>query len=202
MSRLNPEIPTGLPEEGLVKLKWRPPPDHCKELADEWIGDAHLLRREKPELLRSWSLVVPNLQRKLCGLAQGENPWPLYLWGPVGSGKTRAALAFCDQIVDSRFWTVSDLLNEIHAGLSPQRFGPVALAVLDELGIPRAGKGHDFEYQAVLDFFAWREGKPTIYITNHSPDQILGAYDLRLKSRLLSGTDHALRDRDRREPTP
>lgn len=45
---------------------------------------------------RELSEIDPGLRATLRALLAGQEPWPLYLWGPAGTGKTSAALALLD----------------------------------------------------------------------------------------------------------
>ena len=191
------DLMAGPPMEGLVKLEHRPPPERVKELVAEWAGHEHLLRVVRPSLSRQWKLVAPALQKVLIELARAERRWPLYLHGAVGVGKTRAALAFCDKVVRPGYWAVDDVMNGICSGCPPWSFA-YSLTVLDELGLPRPGKGREFDYSAVKEFCDWRECRPAIYICNHHPDAILELYDRRILSRLTSGTVFELQGPDRR----
>ena len=40
--------------------------------------------------------IAPQVRAILRKLLNGESPWPLYLWGPAGTGKTSAALVVLD----------------------------------------------------------------------------------------------------------
>lgn len=191
------DLTAGPPLEGLVKLDQRPAPERSRELAAEWEGHGHLLKFVRPSLSRQWELVAPALQKVLIDLARGERRWPLYLHGGVGVGKTRAALAFCDKVVSPGYWAVDDVMTGICSGCPPWSFN-YSLAVLDEVGLPRSGKGRDFDYSAVKEFCDWRECRPAIYICNHHPDAILELYDRRIFSRLMYGTVFELTGPDRR----
>lgn len=194
-----------MPEEGLIKLQWRPPAKRCVELAEEWIGNSHLLARCCPQVARKWDLVQPGLKEAFIALASGSVRWPFYLWGAVGTGKSRAALAFCDRIQHSYYLTVDEVMDHIVGHSPPGEYNwrheerrTASLVVLDELGLPRSGGGRDFDYSAVKQFVDWRECRAAIYISNHSPEKIGKLYDTRMESRLTSGTVFELRDRDRR----
>ncbi len=52
--------------------------------------------RARPEFSREPHLVKPALDECLKALACGKAPWPLYLHGPAGGGKTAAALCLLD----------------------------------------------------------------------------------------------------------
>lgn len=53
-------------------------------------------RSARPAIRRDMAEVVPDLRATFRGLVSGELVWPLYLWGPAGTGKTSAALAMLD----------------------------------------------------------------------------------------------------------
>jgi len=152
--------------------------------------------RPKARIVRVWAGVSPDLQTVLDRLLAGTAPWPLYLWGPIGTGKTRAALCACDRVDGGRYWTVSGVMDQMQDRCAPwYRLNDPALAVLDELGAHRA---RDFEFDAVKEFLDWREDQPAIYISNHPPAKMREAYDDRIESRLQSGTVFELSGRDRR----
>jgi len=56
-------------------------------------------RRYLPTLERRIDLIAPDLRRTVRQLLTGEVPWPLFLYGAPGVGKTRAVLelAGCDR---------------------------------------------------------------------------------------------------------
>lgn len=150
--------------------------------------------------------VHPDLKVKLRRLVAGDLPWPLYLHGRVGCGKTRAVLALTDSVTAARFWTLSRLMDGVVACTAPWHGvwgwpqGP-QLAVVDEIGLSlhEAGK---LEYDALMAFAEWREDLPAIYISNHEPEMVEKLYCERIESRLLCGTVHELFDVDRRLKTP
>lgn len=155
--------------------------------------------RVRAEVERCWDLVHPPLRTRLDDLATGRGKWPLYLWGDVGRGKTRAVMAFCDRIHFARYWTVRNLQSGMLEGTPPWDWytGNPHLAILDELGmhdVPR-----DFEYDAVKLFADWREDKPTIFISNHHPDRMVDLYDRRIESRVTCGSEFELPGQDRRK---
>lgn len=65
---------------GLRKLAVRPEP----------------ARAARPDLAREVAAIAAELRAAVRGLVTGQLPWPLYLWGPAGTGKTSAALALLD----------------------------------------------------------------------------------------------------------
>ncbi len=157
-----------------------------------------------PKVVRQWSGLSPGLPELFRQLAMGELPWPLYLHGGVGSGKTFGALCFCDIAVFGRYATVPETCDKIMGkrGGEPMwdRLKTPDLAVLDELGSRE--RVNELDYQAVKTFADWREGcgnLPTIYVSNHPPDTIRALYDKRIGSRLLQGTTFFLDVPDRRK---
>lgn len=158
--------------------------------------------RSKKQLARVWESVDPGLQVVIDRLIAGTAPWPLYLFGPIGTGKTRAALCACDRVDGGRYWTVSRVMDQMRDGQAPwyqpYEDGGPALAVLDELGTHRA---KDFEFDAVKEFLDWREDRPAIYISNHPPEVLRQLYDERIESRLQAGTVFELAGPDRRRRT-
>lgn len=154
--------------------------------------------RVRAEVERCWDLVHPPLRTRLDDLATGRRRWPLYLWGHVGRGKTRAVWAFCDRVHFARYWTVRDLMSRMQMGTAPWDWlASPQLAVLDELGVRDVPL--QFEYDAVKAFADWREDQPTIYISNLAPDMMNDVYDRRIESRVTCGSECELTGPDRRK---
>ncbi len=150
-------------------------------------------------------LVKPDLRDTLRNLATGNLPWPLFLWGPSGGGKTSAALALADFADTACYWTADDLADQVMAGTpgeTAETWELIAkkdLAILDEIG-ERRNIG-DLAYRVAKKFADLREtqaGRVAIYISNVSPAELQSLFDDRIASRLLCGTVHKLEDRDRR----
>ena len=153
--------------------------------------------RCRPGISRDIRLVAPSLRKVFCELAHKKKPWPLYLHGAAGHGKTAAVLALCDHVAAARYWSLDELMG-IVADNPPWEYWEVHLAVLDEVGAVRTGKGRDLDYEILKRFYEWRQDRPTIYIGNQALTQIRELYDARIFSRLSSGTQYQLVDRDRR----
>ena len=158
-----------------------------------------------PEVDRRLDLVDQGLLEVFRALVAGRAPWPLYLHGPTGAGKTMAVLCLCDIAETAAYWAVEDLCdfvmreNPVEVQGEFQRIGEKGLAVLDELG-QRATIG-DLHYSAVKKFADARElhaGRVAIYISNLPPKAFAELYDDRICSRVLCGTRHELMGEDRR----
>jgi len=155
------------------------------------------------EVYRHANVVNRPLLAVFRDLVEGRKRWPLYLHGGVGTGKTRAALVFCDLVAYPQYWTVERVVDGIiqRNSQGPPWEWPTKpdLIVLDELGT-RQQVG-DLHYQAVKEFADWRERtgrNVAVYISNHSPDVLEGLYDYRITSRLTCGTVFALTGKDLR----
>jgi DNA replication protein DnaC len=147
-------------------------------------------------------------------LRTGSQPWPLFMHGPAGTGKTCAAMAFLDWIAGDRCYYVlptllTDLIDAGHRLLFDGRGEPVsprmlwcawrsaAIACLDEIGC--RDKASDFHYETLKECIDHRRG-PAIYISNLPPAAIAAIYDDRIASRLCAGTVLHVGGKDRRLP--
>lgn len=155
--------------------------------------------------------IEPSLRKALRELAAGKLPWPLFLWGPPGVGKSCAALALLDR-TGGFYWTAGGLAEdvvlinkgELHYPSGRrittkgfwQEVSVCELVVLDELGL-RARAG-DWQYDCVKRLLDAREGLPLIGLSNLTLDQLVHCYDDRVCSRLAAGTIHHLGGEDRR----
>jgi len=155
------------------------------------------------EIYRDRGRIAAELRMVLGNLVNGRAPWPLYLHGQPGRGKTCAGLALCDWADWAMYCTVRKLCNQImrkDEAVCPWDWtGCPPLAVLDEIGArERTG---DLDYEAVKLFADWREqkgGRVAVYISNLLPDRIADVYDDRIGSRILCGTWFELTGPDRR----
>lgn len=148
---------------------------------------------------RSGKKIDPKLMKTFARLVMGQLPWPLFLHGEVGTGKTRAALYFCDCVVSSRYYTAETIADLIMDGRFPS-LSDFALIVLDELA--ERTKSSDLGYQAVkkvLDSREWHNHSAAVIISNYAPDDLEENYDGRIVSRLKAGTVFHLKAKDRRQ---
>ena len=97
-------------------------------------------KRIAPGLIRSMAQVHEAVRGTLRKLALGEARWPLLLFGPTGTGKTRAALCLCDYVQYAAYWTMEQLLNQqMHPKYEErlawqEQLRRAELVVLDEIG--------------------------------------------------------------------
>jgi hypothetical protein len=152
------------------------------------------IRRKIP---RSLALVPKGLLELFGRLVDGCEPWPLFLHGSAGTGKTCAVLALCDVIPESFYLTSEDAADSVIGDkLTWQIIAEKRLVVVDELGSRE--KVGDLHYQAVKRLADLRDRQPTVYVTNITPDDVGRLYDDRIASRLLCGSIFELAGDDRR----
>jgi hypothetical protein len=200
-------------ESALTRQKSQPSKPRQSSLAK-----LQLAKQAKPTCLprvpRSIAEIEDGLRLKIRGLVAGELPWPLFLEGAVGTGKTCAALCLLD-LAGGEYHTVSGLCNliiqsqqgrlewvhECRGGtIWPHqvwsKIASAPLAVLDEMGCRE--KASDAHYENVKNFIEERMWKPLIVISNLPLEQVAAIYDDRIYSRLASGTVVRLEGKDRR----
>lgn len=164
-----------------------------------------------PMKVRDIEEIHPNLRGALKLLCHGELPWPLYIFGPPGTGKTCAALCLLDY-AGGLYFTPQILCQDLLAAskeqlqteggrkLTPRsiwaEIASTKLLVLDELGT--RGKATDWQYECVKRSIDEREGKPFVAMSNLDLDTLATIYDDRVASRLAAGTALHLDGNDRR----
>lgn len=156
-------------------------------------------KRHLIHLHRELAEVNPGLRAKMGMLARGKLAWPLYLHGPPGSGKTRAALCLLDRIPDSWYTDPERMADAIMGGREENVRRIMLghqLVVVDEVGT--RSKATDLHYRAIKFLADEREEKAVVWISNVAPGHIADCYDERIASRLLCGTVIGLFDGDRR----
>lgn len=148
--------------------------------------------------------VDAGLSRVFADLAGGNGRWPLFVYGSVGSGKTRAALAMSDLVTWASYTTLEWACDVTMTGGDPTprqaAYGEEhCLLIVDEVG--ERIKDGDLQYMTlkrILDdreFYADRVG---IYLSNLSPAELVRLFDDRIVSRLTCGTVFKLAGSDRR----
>lgn len=160
----------------------------------------------QPTTYRDSNSVTESLREPLLRVVMGYDSWPLFLYGPAGTGKTCAALVLCDHYL-GQYWKLDDLCSELRADIKRNKddqrewdiwdcWSRWQLAVLDEVGV----RDHpsDFEYGVVKRCIDLRSGKPLIVMSNVDIDEIERLYDDRIASRMSAGTVVRLQGEDRR----
>ena len=162
-------------------------------------------RRLLPEVDRQMALVDAGLMALFRKLVSGQEPWPLFLHGPSGGGKTLASLCLCDIADTATYATVEELADLTMRGepaAVDHRWQAIAtkrLAVLDELGC--RSRIPDLHYSVTKKFADERElraGRVSIFISNVKPKIIQDLYDDRIAGRVLCGTRFELDAKNRR----
>lgn len=163
-----------------------------------------------PNLPRTVAGIAPGLRAAIRECVAGRAPWPLFLHGPQGTGKTYAGLCMLDHSA-GWYWALPDLCADLVAAQNgrlsdaaatvhePQlwhRITKAALIVLDELGTRR--EVSDFAYETLKRVLDRRERRPLVCISNLDAATLLKLYDARIVDRLMAGTAVELAGRTRR----
>jgi len=152
-----------------------------------------------PEVPAEWDQIEPGLRRLVMDLVRGKGRWPLFLHGPTGTGKTSAALWLLRRIWGPRFiGKPGDLIDAV-VGRQQwlwEHIHDAWLVAIDEIG--SRSDAPSLELQAVQRCADERGRRPTIWISNLAPKQLLEVYDDRIVSRICSGSVYRLDGRDRR----
>jgi hypothetical protein len=173
----------------------------------------------RPEIPREWSRVSRDIRDAMRDCGCGTKPWPLYVWGEPGTGKTCAALCLSDMLkrgstVD--YWDASDLCDamnqmrngeywqeqgagtvRIWSGMFWRSWRAVTLAVVDELGTRETAS--DWQAAVITEAISKRyPGKPLVLLSNASPAELAKLYGDRIASRACCGTVVNATGEDRR----
>ena len=159
-----------------------------------------------PDKARTRIGIEPNLYASIREVAHGRSPWPLYLHGPAGVGKSCAGLMLLDYCCGfNEYWTLLGLRNELidadkgrvwTGGISPTQVSPRTirhsirlgqLVVLDEVGSTQQGVTN-FHYDTLKEVLDVREGKPLVLLSNRGPAELERIYDDPVASRCKAGT--------------
>jgi hypothetical protein len=147
-------------------------------------------------------------------LVDGKLPWPLFLNGPKGVGKTCAALSLADMVAGKTiYFQMNMLADDIHridirrdgdnwlavhglyvdpyvgfvsTGAAWNQIAKADLVIADEWGLKE--KVSDYLYEISKKVLDLRSGLPTICIANQSLDELRQLYDDRIASRLAAGS--------------
>jgi DNA replication protein DnaC len=148
----------------------------------------------------------------LMRVFDGRDPWPLFITGPVGVGKSCAAMAMIDHLMVSRRYAkandyVSDLMKASRGELvrgtyrhseSSYRhdWATATITCIDELG--SRDKVADWPRDIIQSLIESRGNKPSIWISNLTLDELAPIYGDRIASRLSEGTQITMSGADRR----
>lgn len=173
------------------------------------------VRQWLPKKIRDTTRVPPMIAHAMAKCGRGEWPWPLTLWGGPGIGKSCAGLLMSDWVEWSYFWTLKEMCEEYRKALMGELFtesaycavkmnwadmdqmlGSSSLVVVDELGEGRASEHVLTVLRSVLDA---REGKATMFLSNHSPRKLERLYGAPIMSRIQAGTVIECKLPDRRK---
>lgn len=161
-----------------------------------------------PNIRREWAEIDDGLAKCLGAILVGRAPWPLFLHGSTGTGKTRAALALCDHVsreAGAAYFTLEELCGltigsdqeaKDNAWIAVER---KAVFVLDEVGDRRAdGELVYSVLRKVLELRERHQNGVALYLSNLNPGMIKNTFDDRIFSRLMCGTKFWLSGKDRR----
>ena len=139
-------------------------------------------------LERDLNEVSPKVLQQIRSVCNCERPWPIYMYGKTGVGKTSAALAITDHVTRCWYTDIADMPPpwERHWG-DWNQIRRCNLVVIDDIGQVGAEKT-DFEYKQIAKVFRLRNYKPTIWVSNHEPKLIDELFDTRIWDRLCKGT--------------
>ena len=154
-----------------------------------------------PSKEREAKKVNPKVAKQINKVLTGNAPWPIYLHGTTGCGKTCTGLVISDYY-GGEYTTLADWLSKaIRIEKSQEQWStgfPVSytelwmpwrmaiVTVLDEIGHREDVSGH--HYDMLTKLMQYREGRTAIYISNLDLNEIASAYDDRIASRIGSGT--------------
>lgn len=169
-----------------------------------------------PDVPRRLDQVDRTLLDLFGQLCDGKKPWPLFVHGPAGAGKSYAALAFSDVagghystleeactdvMQDRNIWWERSRCWSIWGDEAPKRPEDqfYRLGIVDEIG--ERSKIGDLQYttlKGILDHQEFENRRAGVYLSNLTPSEIASMFDDRIASRLTCGTVFRLAGKDRR----
>lgn len=160
-----------------------------------------------PIKAREWSRIDQRLHATMTSIFEGNLPWPLFLHGEPGAGKSCAGLVAVDWCGEGVYITMSDFcqaLIDAQQGRIPfclwdgahprtestlwYEWSDANLCVLDEVGLRDNVSDHHYDTLTKALDLRNDAGKPLIVISNIDAKEIAGVYDDRIGSRVSSGT--------------
>ena len=165
-----------------------------------------------PKALRFPGELDRAVAETLRRLSLGVEPWPLFLWGEAGSGKTCAALTLLD-CWSGLYYTTRRLADDISAAIQGtlqwstgyaktrtdigRQVIESQIVVLDEIG--DRDKASEHEVTCVKRMLDLRQGKPLVCMSNRSLEDLGEMYGDPIASRMGCGTTIEVSG-DRRDP--
>lgn len=176
---------------------------------------------------REISMIDPTLRSVIRSLVKGEIPWPLFLTGLPGRGKTAAVLCLADYVENAAYFRFPSLLKSFLWASQPggvmihrQRWQEHSREPLtwytetrDERGlfaylttvpllviddVGTRSSYTDAQFDNFYEVVDDRKRKPTVIASNLSLDDLGIVFDDRIKSRISRGTLFTLQGNDRR----
>lgn len=181
----------------------------CKLKIDPKPTVKHLPHRQ-----RNPAKIGEALRLAIRAAVKGDAPWPLFAFGPAGTGKTCAALCLLDhaggeyytvaaihqRMIDAAFgrlsWSHEGRGGQLSLSQAWRQIETAPLIVLDELGC--RDRVSDQLYETVKGVLDVRECKPLVVLSNLGLPEIERLFDDRIASRLAAGTVVQLVGKDRR----
>lgn len=157
-----------------------------------------------------WGDVSENLKEAILdGMAQRE--WPVLMFGPTGRGKTCAmacvylalperfmALWFdtgelLQRLMECRRSKTGNITRYTQDGIAvtesefdiKRKMNDAHYVFFDDVGVTDPTEAKRGAFEEIINL---REGKPTFYSSNKSEAELADIYDMRIVSRLFSGT--------------
>lgn len=191
----------------IVTGAWRAGDDRLVRLVPRNTPPSARLHKS---LVREPGMVPANVRDTFKSCCAAESPWPLLVWGDVGTGKTRFGLIVND-FYSGSFMDFADLMAEYAALRRSELDSEDSVVVLtpnvrkvretewiESLAGPRvfvvddiARRGDtqsETSRELLSRFLDRREGMPTVLISNLGPMDLATAYDDRVGSRMCCGS--------------
>lgn len=149
--------------------------------------------------------VPPLIATAFRDCRMGKAPWPLFIHGGVGCGKSRFAVVahfyygglsyeFTELVSDYRQCKMGELRNEFYENrpvvterMFRAKLESARLLIVDDIGAVAKDSPHERE-TLILALNARAAGKPAVFISNLSLAELAEVYDDRVSSRMTEGT--------------